>query len=215
MNNAFQSTQFTLVLSCVWSHLVNTHFSPSLVSLHKLSIFLHSQLSKIEHNLFFLKPLSSSPQSPFSLAMAFIEYVLELVITTNSLYLLLLLININQPHTITRNYHLNMLDTYLVHPSDNHGLAIVSPRLNNQIYNYFSRLIIMDMHSKKNQGSIEGDIAQGVIWMDIAHEVGVELQDHYNQEDVFQIVDLQEEIFSLKQGDQTITQFFTTLNNIS
>ncbi|GAU27901.1 hypothetical protein TSUD_159950 [Trifolium subterraneum] len=48
--------------------------------------------------------------------------------------------------------------------------------------------------------SIEAEISRSVLWMDSAYEVWVDLKDRFYQGDIFRISDLQEEIYSLKQG---------------
>ncbi|XP_045830694.1 uncharacterized protein LOC123921985 [Trifolium pratense] len=48
--------------------------------------------------------------------------------------------------------------------------------------------------------SVEPEIAQSVLWMDVASEMWQELKDRFYQGDVFRISDIQDEISSLKQG---------------
>lgn len=59
--------------------------------------------------------------------------------------------------------------------------------------------------------SIESEIAESILWMDTVHKIWKELQDRYHQDDIFRVLDLQEEIFTLRQGDSSITQYFTSL----
>ncbi|XP_050914976.1 uncharacterized protein LOC127129915 [Lathyrus oleraceus] len=61
---------------------------------------------------------------------------------------------------------------------------------------------------------IEPEIAKSVLWMETTHEVWQDLHDRYHQGDIFRIYGLQEQIFSLKQGDSTITQYFTSLKQL-
>ncbi|KAI5396174.1 hypothetical protein KIW84_062393 [Lathyrus oleraceus] len=49
--------------------------------------------------------------------------------------------------------------------------------------------------------SVESEISQSVLWMDIAVGIWNELRDRFYQGDVFRISDLQEEICNLKQGN--------------
>ncbi|XP_050888711.1 uncharacterized protein LOC127093853 [Lathyrus oleraceus] len=62
--------------------------------------------------------------------------------------------------------------------------------------------------------SVEPDIAQSILWMDTASEIWTELRDRYHQGDIFRISYIQEQLFNLKQGDLTITQFFTNLKKL-
>ena len=59
--------------------------------------------------------------------------------------------------------------------------------------------------------SLDPSITQSVIWMDKAYEVWQELRERFSQGDLFRIADLQDEIASLKQGDQSVTKYFTEL----
>src|SRR4051812_3502715 len=62
--------------------------------------------------------------------------------------------------------------------------------------------------------SIDKEISESVLWMDSAKEIWDELHERYHQGDIFRISDLQEEIYAQKQGEQTITQYFTTLKKL-
>lgn len=61
---------------------------------------------------------------------------------------------------------------------------------------------------------IENDISKSILWMDATHEIWTDLCGRYNQGDLFRVSDLQEELFTLKQGDQTITQYYTNLKKL-
>lgn len=50
--------------------------------------------------------------------------------------------------------------------------------------------------------------------METAKELWEELKERYHQGDIFQISELQEEIYALRQGDRTITQYFTLLKKM-
>ncbi|XP_058733978.1 uncharacterized protein LOC131605662 [Vicia villosa] len=62
--------------------------------------------------------------------------------------------------------------------------------------------------------SIDKEISESVLWMDSAKEIWDELHERYHQGDIFRISNLQEEIYAHKQGDQTITRYFTTLKKL-
>ncbi|XP_058726649.1 uncharacterized protein LOC131598016 [Vicia villosa] len=59
--------------------------------------------------------------------------------------------------------------------------------------------------------SVEAEIAQSILWMDNATDMWNELKDRFYQGDIFRISDLQEEICMLKQGDATISSYYTKL----
>lgn len=59
--------------------------------------------------------------------------------------------------------------------------------------------------------SISPAIVTSILWIDFAYEIWRDLHERFSQGDVFCIPDLQEEIFALKQGDRTVTDYFTDL----
>ena len=52
------------------------------------------------------------------------------------------------------------------------------------------------------------------MWMENASDIWNTLKKRYYQGDVFRISDLQEELYLLKQGDATITSYFTKLKGL-
>ncbi|XP_004488072.3 uncharacterized protein [Cicer arietinum] len=62
--------------------------------------------------------------------------------------------------------------------------------------------------------SLEREIAQSVMWMESVSEIWAELRERYHQGDAFRISDLQEEIYSLRQGDSSITSYYTKLKQL-
>ncbi|XP_058732848.1 uncharacterized protein LOC131604424 [Vicia villosa] len=146
----------------------------------------------------------------------------------------------------TRSFQQDMLDPYYMHPSDNPGLAIVTPPLNNTNFHSWSRSLKLALMSKNKLGFIDGtltrpaitdpnfvlwnrcnnmvmawitnsidkEISESVLWIDSAKEIWEELHERYHQGDIFRISDLQEEIYAQKQGDLSVTQYFTTLKKL-
>ncbi|KAK8921731.1 hypothetical protein KSP39_PZI020888 [Platanthera zijinensis] len=62
--------------------------------------------------------------------------------------------------------------------------------------------------------SISDTILQSVLWIDNAFEVWSDLKDRFSQGDIFPISDLQEDIFRLRQGDSTVSEYFTKLKGL-
>lgn len=62
--------------------------------------------------------------------------------------------------------------------------------------------------------SIEKEISESFLWMDSTKDIWEELQERYHQGDIFCISDLQEKIYAQKQGELSITQYFTTLKKL-
>jgi len=58
------------------------------------------------------------------------------------------------------------------------------------------------------------DIAESVMYIDFAKELWEELRERFSQGDYFQISDLLQEVHSIRQGDRSITQFFTELKKL-
>nr|KYP37858.1 Retrovirus-related Pol polyprotein from transposon TNT 1-94 [Cajanus cajan] len=61
--------------------------------------------------------------------------------------------------------------------------------------------------------SVSPSIAQSIIYLDLAVDVWNDLQERFSYSDLFRIAELQEEIYALKQGPLTVTDFFTTLKH--
>ncbi|XP_057440419.1 uncharacterized protein LOC130732374 [Lotus japonicus] len=59
--------------------------------------------------------------------------------------------------------------------------------------------------------SMNTEIAQSILWHERATDVWKELKEHFSQADLFQISELQEEIYSLTQGDLSVTKYFTAM----
>ncbi|XP_065870269.1 uncharacterized protein [Euphorbia lathyris] len=59
--------------------------------------------------------------------------------------------------------------------------------------------------------SLSPSIAQSVLWMGDARRVWVNLKERFAQSDVFRIAALQGEIYTLKQGNKSVSDYFTRL----
>ncbi|GAU42126.1 hypothetical protein TSUD_351000 [Trifolium subterraneum] len=62
--------------------------------------------------------------------------------------------------------------------------------------------------------AVEPEISQSILWMDSALEIWLDLKERFYQGDVFRISNIQEEIFSLKQGDSNISTYFTKMKKL-
>lgn len=96
---------------------------------------------------------------------------------------------------------IGFLDGTLLRPDESNPLSLAWDRCNTMVMAWITN-------------SVEPDIAQSILWMDTASEIWMELRDRYHQGDIFRISDIQEQLFNLKQGDLTITQFFTNLKKL-
>ena len=59
--------------------------------------------------------------------------------------------------------------------------------------------------------SVSPSIAKSVLWFDTAFEVWSDLKDRFAQGDALKISELQEEIYSFRQNNLTVTDYFTQL----
>ncbi|CAL1409609.1 unnamed protein product [Linum trigynum] len=59
--------------------------------------------------------------------------------------------------------------------------------------------------------SLAPDIGQSVLWLDSAVEVWRDLSERFSIADLVRIADLQDEVFALKQGSMSVSEFFTKL----
>nr|KYP36910.1 hypothetical protein KK1_041925 [Cajanus cajan] len=71
-------------------------------------------------------------------------------------------------------------------------------RCNNMVVSWLVHLVSMP-------------IRHSILWMDKADEIWKDLKSRYSQGDLIRVSDLQFEASSMKQGDLTITEFFTKL----
>ncbi|GAU23578.1 hypothetical protein TSUD_385660 [Trifolium subterraneum] len=62
--------------------------------------------------------------------------------------------------------------------------------------------------------AVDADISQSVLWMDTAPEIWQDLKERFYQGDVFRISDIQEEIYTLKQGDNSISAYYTKMKKL-
>ncbi|XP_028768107.1 uncharacterized protein LOC114725722 [Neltuma alba] len=59
--------------------------------------------------------------------------------------------------------------------------------------------------------SLSPTIARSILWFDRASEIWSDLRSRYSQSDIFRIAELQEEIYSLKQGNLSVSEYYTKL----
>lgn len=64
--------------------------------------------------------------------------------------------NTNQQNS--RNHQQDMLDPYYMHSSDNPGLSIITPHLNNSNYHSQSRYVIVALRLKNKLGFLDGSL---------------------------------------------------------
>jgi hypothetical protein len=62
--------------------------------------------------------------------------------------------------------------------------------------------------------AVESKISQSILWMDTASEIWQDLKERFYQGDIFRISDIQEEMYTLKQGDATISSNFTKMKKL-
>jgi len=61
---------------------------------------------------------------------------------------------------------------------------------------------------------VEPEISQNIIWMESALDISNELKERFYQGDIFRISDLQEEIYTLKQGENSISSYYTKMKKL-
>ncbi|KAK4277055.1 hypothetical protein QN277_015110 [Acacia crassicarpa] len=62
--------------------------------------------------------------------------------------------------------------------------------------------------------SISPSISQSVIWLNRAVDVWNDLKERFSQSDAFRVAELQDELFLIRQGDSTVSDYFTKLRII-
>ncbi|XP_061349565.1 uncharacterized protein LOC133294823 [Gastrolobium bilobum] len=64
------------------------------------------------------------------------------------------------------------------------------------------------------QKSISTSIVKSIIWIELARDTWLDLQERFSQGDVFRISDLMEEAFRLHQGDRSVVDYYTHLKTV-
>ncbi|WVZ08791.1 hypothetical protein V8G54_022137, partial [Vigna mungo] len=62
--------------------------------------------------------------------------------------------------------------------------------------------------------SLSPSIAQSVVFFERATDVWTDLREHFSQGDLLRVAELQEEIYSLKQGALSVIDFYTHLKSL-
>ncbi|XP_072060164.1 uncharacterized protein [Arachis hypogaea] len=62
--------------------------------------------------------------------------------------------------------------------------------------------------------SLSPEIAKSVMWISNASDMWNDLKNRYSQGDVFRVGELKEEFYTIRQGDLTITSYFTKLKSV-
>ncbi|XP_057989145.1 uncharacterized protein LOC131172214 [Hevea brasiliensis] len=83
------------------------------------------------------------------------------------------------------------------------------PAITNPLYSAWERCNTMVLSWLTH--SLSQYITQRILWIDKAIDVWKDLKERFAQDNILRISDLQEEIFSLKQGDSSVTEYFTEL----
>ncbi|XP_072094213.1 uncharacterized protein [Arachis hypogaea] len=96
---------------------------------------------------------------------------------------------------------LKFIHGLITKPNENYPLFEVWERCNTYIVSWITL-------------SLSPDIAGSVIWNNNASDLWRDIRRRYYQGDKFRVVELQEELFQLKQGDASITTYYTKLKSI-
>ncbi|GAU28547.1 hypothetical protein TSUD_268860 [Trifolium subterraneum] len=96
---------------------------------------------------------------------------------------------------------LHFINGSLPRPLDEDRDSIAWDRCNTMVMSWLSN-------------AVEPEISQSILWIDTASEIWKELKDRFYQGDVFRISDIQEEIYTLKQGDSTISTYYTKMKKL-
>ena len=100
--------------------------------------------------------------------------------------------------TLISKNKLKFVNGFIPVPSDDDPIFSAWERCNTMVLSWLVK-------------SLSPLIAQSVIWIDYAQDMWKDLYDRFAQGDAVRISDLQEEISSLKQGDRSVTDYFTQL----
>ncbi|GAU16205.1 hypothetical protein TSUD_298370 [Trifolium subterraneum] len=98
-------------------------------------------------------------------------------------------------------HKLHFINDSLPRPPDEDRDSIAWDRCNTMVMSWLSN-------------SVDPEISQSILWMDTTSEIWKELKDRFYQGDVFRISDIQEEIYTLKQGDNSISTYYTKMKKL-
>ncbi|MCH90903.1 flavonol sulfotransferase-like protein [Trifolium medium] len=98
-------------------------------------------------------------------------------------------------------HKLHFINGALPRPMDDDRDSIAWDRCNTMIMSWLSN-------------SVDPEISQSILWMDTAAEIWKGLKDRFYQGDVFRISDIQEEIYTLRQGECTISTYYTKMKKL-
>ncbi|KAJ0034274.1 hypothetical protein Pint_25490 [Pistacia integerrima] len=93
---------------------------------------------------------------------------------------------------------LKFVDGTIEAPSSTDSLFSVWERCNTMVLSWLTH-------------SLSPSITNSILWIDKAYDVWTDLHERFSQGDIFRISDLQEEIYSFKQGDKNVSDYFTEL----
>ncbi|MED6142878.1 hypothetical protein PIB30_117553 [Stylosanthes scabra] len=62
--------------------------------------------------------------------------------------------------------------------------------------------------------SLEPAISRSVVWNNVAYDLWEDLKHRYYQGDRFRVAELQEELYAARQGEMTVTEYFTQLRSL-
>ncbi|GAU40777.1 hypothetical protein TSUD_26570 [Trifolium subterraneum] len=96
---------------------------------------------------------------------------------------------------------LHFINGTLPRPADEDHDSLAWDRCNTMIMSWISN-------------DVDTEISQSVLWMDTASEIWQDLKERFYQGDVFRISDIQEEIYTLKQGDSSISTYYTKMKKL-
>ncbi|GAU44048.1 hypothetical protein TSUD_300180 [Trifolium subterraneum] len=98
-------------------------------------------------------------------------------------------------------HKLHFINGSLPRPPDEDRDSIAWDRCNTMVMSWLSN-------------SVDPEISQSILWMDTTLEIWKELKDRFYQGDVFRISDIQEEFYTLKQGDSSISAYYTKMKKL-
>ena len=103
--------------------------------------------------------------------------------------------------TLSAKNKLEFIDGSLSQLAPNHALHTTWKHSNNMVVSWL-------IHS------VSPSIKQGILWLDNAVDIWRDLKSRYSQGDLLRISELQQEVASVKQGDVSVTKYYTKLRVI-
>ncbi|KAL4287901.1 hypothetical protein AHAS_Ahas19G0232500 [Arachis hypogaea] len=105
------------------------------------------------------------------------------------------------------NPNMDPSSEFYLHPTESPGTLLIASLLDHHNYDSWCNTFVLFWLNV----SLNAEIAQSVMWISVASNLWRDLKKRFYQGDKYRIIELDEEPFSMKQGDLSVTFYFMKL----